>query len=249
LGGVFQKDKDWPFLNPIEIFSSGGSLVSGFEQKLNHYTCANFGVFDSLSGSMYTTLLGGISLYDYNPQTQTYSLDSLVPFVEDVNLVIRNIDGTYSEQALSTQLPGRIGANAKFIPNPNTSVYANGVIKFRNLVAGRNFIGYFFGGIRAVLPNITPSSANDILYRLYISPDFSIGIKTSSKESFDVHPNPTSDMVSINSSLTADSQLLDLNGKIVRIISKNQTSFSLVGLERGMYILHNAKGNAKIILN
>ncbi|MEW6469366.1 MAG: T9SS type A sorting domain-containing protein [Bacteroidota bacterium] len=193
-GGVFQYDVNLPYREPITVSSSGVSVNTAYQQAMSHYTCALIPIFDTLYEDMYVTFLGGISLYDYNPVSQTVTLDSLVPFISDITTLARRANGTVEEAVLPLQLSGLLGANAKFIYSSYQWTFPNDVIDFWRLPAQRTHIGYMFGGIRATGTNLLPSSVNDTLYRVYITPDFTISAdeKPGDISYLSTFPNPAS---------------------------------------------------------
>lgn len=193
-GGVFRYDKDLPFLNPVYIDESGAVTDNSFEQKMSQYTCSFFSAFNSADGSMHTTFLGGTSLYYYDEVSQMQIRDTLVPFINDVTTLTKKANGVSAEVISDTKMPALLGTNAKFIINPGIPKYDNGVIRL-NEISGKTFIGYVFGGIRAFLPNNTPSFPSEYIFKVHITPQ-TIGINTisaNSPGSFNLHqnfPNP-----------------------------------------------------------
>lgn len=173
-GGVFTHS-DLPFLNPVNIDNSGATVDFGFEQKMSQYTCAYLSAFNSTNGSMYTTFFGGTSLYYFNEPTGIQIRDSLVPFINDITTLKKSSSGISEELISPTIMPGLLGTNAKFILNPLIPHFDNGVIKL-NEISGSTFAGYIFGGIKAFLPNNTPSIPSDIILKIYIDPK-TIGIQ------------------------------------------------------------------------
>jgi hypothetical protein len=179
-GGVFRYGEDLPFFNPILLDGTGTTVTTGFDQQLNQYTTANMNLFDSTTNDMYTMFFGGTAMYYYDTISATIKVDSLVPFIDDISLVTRNSAGNFSETLYPVRMPGLLGTNAKFILNDNISQYDNGVIKFREINA-RTMVGYIFGGIKASEPNMGPSTANDIILKVYIRPSW-VGIENISSE-------------------------------------------------------------------
>lgn len=168
-GGVFKYNRDLPYLNPIYLEQSGNTVDLSFEQKMCQYTCSYLSAFNSNTGSMHTTFLGGTSLYYYNTISQQLEYDSLVPFIDDISTITRKSDGTSSEYLSQVRMPALLGTNAKFILNPSIAQTSNKIIKLNEL-SGRTFAGYVFGGIRALLPNNTPSFPSDYILKVYITP-------------------------------------------------------------------------------
>ncbi|MBX7044098.1 MAG: T9SS type A sorting domain-containing protein [Ignavibacteria bacterium] len=168
-GGVFRSYADLPFLNPVYIYPASAQVDYSFEQKIGQYTCAYMSAFDSQTGDMHTSLFGGMSLYSYYEQIDSLVYDSLVPFINDINTITKRADGTSVERLSSTRLPALLGTNAKFIISSDLPKFSNNVIKLSE-VTGRTFAGYIFGGIRALLPNNTPSYPSEYILRVFITP-------------------------------------------------------------------------------
>ena len=168
-GGVFKRNADLPFLNPINIDENGPYIDHSFEQKMSQYTCSYLSAFNSNTGSMHTTFLGGTSLYYYNEFTHMLQYDSLVPFIDDITTLTKNSSGVSDEKISVTRLPALLGTNAKFILNGSIPQFGNKVIKL-NEISGRTFAGIIYGGIRAILPNNTPSFPSDYILKVYITP-------------------------------------------------------------------------------
>ena len=168
-GGVFRYNQDLPYLNPINVEQTGYTVDHSFEQKMSQYTCSFLSAFNFNTGSMHTTFLGGTSLYFYNDITQQLTYDSLVPFIDDITTLTKKSDGTSSEYLSSVKMPALLGTNARFILDPSISQTDNKIIKLNEL-SGRTFAGYIFGGIRALLPNNTPSFPSDYILKVYITP-------------------------------------------------------------------------------
>lgn len=246
--GVFQKTVNWPWLQPIEIQANGSTLLN-YQQQMNHYKCFTIPIYDSLSQRMYSTFFGGMSLNDFNPQNNTIAQDSLVPFVTDVTTFRKDPNGYMEETVLPIQLPGYLGTNAVFVPREDISMYDNGVIRFRALPNQRTLVGYLFGGIRGTGTNLFPTTANDTVYRVFITPDLTPGFEEheGSISSFSVFPNPSNGIVritfSLNETTDAVMSVFDLTGKKVsevlnRKCNKGIDQFSWQsGLAPGMYIM------------
>jgi len=221
-GGVFQYEKNLPWRNPISIDVNGTAVNSAYEQIMSQYTCANFVLYDSTAKDLYTTFLGGISLYDYKPSTSTAELDTLVPFIQDITTFTEHSTGLCEEAVLPVQFSVRLGSNAKFVPNNAVPHFSNGVIKFRSLPATkRTLIGYMYGGIYSKISNLaaTQSWPNDTVYRIYVTPEFNLSIDgiQSDAISLSVFPNPVSEIVRIRCKLFLEEQIhlsvIDITGK------------------------------------
>lgn len=227
-GGVFKKTHNLPYLEPITISASGTSVNMGYQQLMSQYTCANIPVYDSLSQNMYSTLLGGISLYDYNPLSNTVNMDTLVPFISDITTMTTHSSGAVEETVMPVQLPGLLGSNAKFVLNQNIAHYSNEVVHIRNLPNTKTLAGYLYGGIRAHQGNFGTSAANDTIYRVYITPNnMPLGVsEVTGIEGLSLYPNPaqqsTTLLFTLKHAQTVSVELLDITGKTIATIANNE---------------------------
>ncbi len=253
--GVFRYNINLPFFQPVYINGSGIN-VDPYNQVMSHYTCAGIPAFDSVTNKMYTTFFGGIGMYDYNPQNNTVVVDSQVPFIRDITTMTRHQNGFTEERVLPVQLPGLLGSNAEFIIREDLPVYANGVIRLRDLPIQRILAGYIHGGIRANNPNITLSSANDTVYRIYITPDFTIGRPDSEFEigSMSFYPNPVHSGATLQFKLTKESSPIilihDVYGRLIKEQATERLAagaytlgIDLENLPAGIYVLSLRSGN------
>jgi hypothetical protein len=247
-GGVFRKQQNLPFREPITISAGGTTVNTAYQQVMSHYTCANIPVFDSVTGSMYSTFFGGISLYNYNSVTSLVELDTLVPFINDITTMTTHADGTVEETVLPVQLPGRLGSNAKFVLNMNSAHYTNEVIRIRDLPNTKTLAGYMLGGIRAQTANFGVSAANDTIYRIYITPNnIAIGIdELNTIQHAVIYPNPSKQSTTLFFSLSRDEKvrigIFDPAGKELQVISdrqqqkgNHQVSIDLSAFAAGIY--------------
>jgi hypothetical protein len=196
--GVFRKDADLPYLSPIQYNTNGTYTVdTSFDQNLNNYTCPLLPIFDSVQGTMYTVFFGGCSLYDYDPGTGNQTYDSLVPFVHDMSVMVHAVNGQWSQVPLQLQFPSWLGSNMKFVPLDTVPMYDNDVIRLRD-VQSRILVGYLYGGIQGTGPNDQPSMANDTIFRVYLTPDFTLlSSGEGSISRANVYPNPASDVLTV----------------------------------------------------
>ncbi|MCW3086348.1 MAG: hypothetical protein JWP12_3714 [Bacteroidetes bacterium] len=237
-GGVFQKTQNLPYREPILIQASGTTVNNSYQQFMSQYTCANIPAFDSVNANMYSTFLGGISLYDYNPGTNAVVADTNVPFISDITTMTMHAAGTTEETVLPLQLTGLLGANAKFVLNENVAHYVNGVINLRQLPATRVLVGYMLGGIRAQTGNFGSSTANDSIYRIYFTYDHTSGIdELTSIGNVTLYPNPASQSTTLLFTMKDAEKvrvtLTDITGKELMLIAEEQFQ----------------KGNQKITVN
>jgi hypothetical protein len=257
--GVFQKTGNYPWREPITI-QSNGVTVHTYQQTMNHYGCMNIPIYDSASQKMFVTFFGGISLNDYNPQTNTITQDTLIPFISDVTTFRKDPNGYMEETLLPLQLPGLLGANALFVPRTDVMTYANGVIRFRDLPNQRTLIGYMLGGIRASGTNLQPSTANDTVYRVFITPDlaFGIGDENSAVSLFNVFPDPFKNDARIQFSLAKEEEVditvYDLAGREAEFIMKKKCNAGIntfnwnTSLSAGMYLAELRAGHARKVI-
>lgn len=221
--GVFQKTADLPYTYPVTYSTQNGlSVDTGFHQLMNNYTCPILPIFDSIQGTMYTVFFGGMSLYYWDSVSNQLNRDSLIPFVKDISVVIRDAAGTYQQIRLPITMPGLKGTNMRFIPVETAPFSSNHVLRLRS-TTGRQLVGYLYGGIAANAPNRPNTTwANDTVYRVYLTPDLNLlGISESSRaEAYSIFPNPANERLILRNatSLPATAIITDANGRIVHKI-------------------------------
>ena len=238
-GGVFRKDSNLPFREPIKITASTTTVNFAYQQVMNHYTCALMPIYDSVAQKMYTTFFGGISLYTYNDTTGILSRDVDVPFVDDITTMAVSASGVTEETILPVKLSALLGSNAKFVPTKHLSSYSNEVIRIRDLPNTKVLAGYIFGGIRALTGNFGLSNANDTVYRVYITPNnTTVGLEELTFiQNTQLFPNPSNQNSTLLFTLKDNSlvniSLFDVAGKKVLAIANEEMQ----------------KGNQKININ
>ena len=248
-GGVFRKDTLAPFREPITIDAGGVNINFAYKQVMSQYTCAMIPIYDSATQNMYTTFLGGISLYDYNPVSHLVAKDTLVPFIKDVTTLTTHASGVVEETVLPVQMPGLLGSNAKFIPTQKVPSYPNEVIKIRAMANTKTLVGYLFGGIRAAQNNLGSSISNDTIYRVYITPNNNVGINeiTNSIQNTMLYPNPATQNTTLLFNLKSASEikitLSDITGKEIMLVAdeemqkgNQQININTSKLSPGIYI-------------
>lgn len=197
--GVFQKDADLPFLNAVNIDSSGYTVNDSFAQYYNHYHCAVLPIFSESANEMHTVFFGGIAQYydDNGVLTQ----DNNVPFVKTIARATRDADGIMSEYKLAVEMPGFLGAGSEFIVNQNLNLYNNEVVDFDLLENDTTLVGYIYGGINSTARNIffindgTQSSASSLIFKVRLIKNSTVGFDELNPQSTDdfmmqVFPNP-----------------------------------------------------------
>jgi hypothetical protein len=154
--GVFQIGVDLPFLYPVDIKASGHTPVTSFNQYLSNYHSAKVGLYDSVSNTMHSIFLGGMSQYKYI--NNVLIQDNNVPFVKTISRVSRDAAGNLQENVFTTEMPALLGASAEFIPNHSLPHYSNEVIKLSAITADSILAGHIVGGIFS--PQENPFSSN-----------------------------------------------------------------------------------------
>lgn len=222
-GGVFKSYVDLPYQEPVYIDQNGYTLDNSFQQKMMQYTSSLFLMFDSLTGKMFTTFVGGTSLYYHDEGSNTLVRDSLVPFIRDISTLTKASDGSSTEYIHALKLPVLVGTNSIIIPEMSLPQYSNGVIKLAAL-NGRVMIGYLFGGIRASVPNNGQTFPNDRIYKIYVtrSPFGITPIGSEIPERFSLgqnFPNPFNPTTQINFDIPAAGfvkiTVFDMLGRVV----------------------------------
>lgn len=228
--GVFQKTVDLPFLNCVNIDSSGYAINNSFSQYYNHYHCAVFPFYSDYYKEMNTVFFGGIA--QYYDLAGTLTQDNNVPFVNTIARVTRDASGNMAEYKLPIVMPTLLGAGSEFIPNLDLPIYHNGVLKADSLTQDTTLVGYIYGGISSSAPNIfftntgTQSSASSQIFKVYFIKKNTYSIHELNSEStgtlkMQVFPNPNKGDFKVTFNLTKRSnvklKLIDLNGKIIEI--------------------------------
>ncbi len=171
--GVFRPEANLPWLNTVDVKTSGYQAKSGFEQLLNAYHSANLPLYDAASGAMQTIFFGGISQF-YFDENNLLLNDYDVPFTKAVSVVTRSADGQMSEALLPLEMPGYLGAAAWFLPEANVPAFENGVLDFARLPQTKTLVGYLVGGIESSGGNIfwvntgAQSKASTRVFRVFI---------------------------------------------------------------------------------
>lgn len=238
--GVFQVDADLPFLNCVNIDSSGYVVNNSFAQYYNHYHCAVLPMHSESANEMHSVFFGGIAQYfdDGGVLTQ----DNNVPFVKTIARVTRDSDGNMAEFKLPIEMPALLGAGSEFIPNEELEYYENEVLKLDKLSKDTTLVGYIYGGINSSAPNIffindgTQSGASSQIFKVSIIKNTSLAVDELNTQSTDnfrmqVHPNPNEGefIVRFNLAQHIDVQIsiYNMNGQLI-------TKEELTGLSIGI---------------
>jgi len=242
--GVFQYEADWVWFNPVYVNETGYTMDEKFKQKLNAYTCPVMPVYDSVSQNYYATFFGGISQFYHNEVSDTIKEDLNVPFINDISTIIKYADGSTEQILEPIKFEALLGSNAVFILNGEVPHYSNEVIQLHKIY-GQNLAGYIFGGIDALVPNFTPSSASNRLFKVWIDYENPLGVMEEEIEEISIYPNPVTDVLVINNSSqnTINSyQLINNLGEIIytqnmEVLNDNTFLIDMKNLSAGIYFI------------
>lgn len=209
--GVFQRNVDLPFLNCVNIDSTGYKVNNAFTQFYNHYHCANLSAYSKSQNQMHTVFFGGIAQY-YDSEGILVQNNN-VPFVKTIARVTRNASGLMQEYKLPVEMPSLLGAGSEFIMDKNLSIFNNGVINLDDLTKDTTLLGYIYGGISSSGPNIfwinegTQSLACDRIFKVKLIKNAQLGIHMLNEQSsgalkLEVYPNQNPGYFMIKYTLT-----------------------------------------------
>lgn len=224
--GVFQPQADLPYLDCIDIDSSGMTPQPAFAQYYNHYQCPFLPVYSAQANAMHSVFFGGIA--QYFDQGGVLTQDNNVPFVPTIARVTRHSNGTMDETKLPVEMPSLLGAGAALIPIEGLPTSANQVLLLDQLSADTTLVGYIFGGISSPSanvflsgPNPNGTSATDQVFAVYLIRGGATGIEAPHNQSWgglhmQVLPNPGAGDLSVQFTLQAAGDvtvtLLDAQG-------------------------------------
>lgn len=195
-GGVFTKDQ-LNFSKPIYWTAQEPPRVDNtFEQKMSAYSCARMLFFDRSSLAMYTTFFGGISRWTWDPEadrpeiarkvgnkTSAVYLDGM-EWIDRISTLVRTPAGTSETVQAANRLPGYIGTNAAFLPEPGLKRIRPGIdiLDIEELRGKRTLVGYIYGGVRAFPREFpygddaplynsgnVPTKASDLILAVYVT--------------------------------------------------------------------------------
>jgi hypothetical protein len=256
--GVFQYNRDLPFLNCVNLDSSSYIVNNDFQQYFNHYHCPAIPIFSEQENQMHTLFFGGIA--QFYEEDGILVQDDNVPFVRTIARVTREQNGDMNEYRLPLEMPGLLGASAEFIPNLNLAHYPNKVFKLDELPTDTSLLGYIFGGIHSSALNIflpnqgTQSSASNTIYQIKIGGRHDLssvgpGLLEETGLRVVIYPNPSNGELNIDYFLAEEGDVqftvTDVSGRILKDIKitgqnsgTNTTTFRLDNQNwNGVYFL------------
>jgi hypothetical protein len=197
--GVFQTGVDLPFLNCVNIDSTGYVVNTAFAQYYNHYHCAHLPLYSQASNEMHTVFFGGIA--QFFDSAGILVQDNNVPFVKTIARVTRTAAGVMSEYKLPVEMPALLGAGSEFIPVETLPQYNNHVLRLDDFTSDTTMVGYIYGGISSTAANIfftntgSQSSASSQVFRVYVIKNGDAGTHQLNQQStgtlqMQVYPNP-----------------------------------------------------------
>lgn len=226
--GVFQVGVDLPYLNCVNIDSTGHTVNNAFSQYYNHYHCAHIPIYSASNNEMHTVFFGGIA--QYYDSLGILVQDNNVPFVKTIARVTRDASGTMAEYKLPIEMPSLLGAGSEFIPVENLPNYNNEVLKLDDFIADTTLVGYIYGGISSTAANIfftntgTQSSASSQIFKVFLIKNSTVGIHELNTQSIgtlqmQVYPNPNNGnfMVRFNLKNSSNVKVIihDASGKLL----------------------------------
>ena len=252
--GVFQYEADWVWFNPVYIDESGYVMDEKFKQKLNAYTCPVMPVYDSVTQNYYATFFGGISQFYHNEVSDTIKEDMNVPFINDISTVIKYPDGATEQILEPIKFDALLGSNAVFILNEEIPHYENEVIQLHKIY-GETLAGYIYGGIDALVPNFTPSSASNRLFKVWVNYANPLGLSETQTGGLILYPNPASNEIVIDNQSQKTIYFYQVINNLGEIISAQHINLSkgttitirLENLTTGIYFIKLTSEDGSIV--
>ncbi|HLP51000.1 MAG TPA: T9SS type A sorting domain-containing protein [Chitinophagales bacterium] len=258
--GVFQKNTLLPYFTPIEIYKDTVIVRNDFNQNLSQYHSAVCGLYDSTNFLQHNIFFGGMSMYYMDTLTQSTVTDSLIPFVQTISDVARDIDMNYHEINAGIKMPALLGTNAYFLYEPGIPMVRKHFVHL-NVLPHHQRLGYIIGGIESPELNISftdpsLSFASARVFEVYL--DTIQGPSALAEVSNDVlnfyaYPNPASNKIQVEFELKKNEQvkieLLDMKGALVKQVCNQQ--FTSGKQKLPLYVGDIAKGvyNCVITVN
>lgn len=188
-GGVFTPDVGvWTV--PVEISRHGYPQMSNpyhkttFKQSMNHYACANLGLYSKKNKAMHTVLFGGIS-YGFIVDGQ-FEFDDEIPFINQITTITRDKYGHYTQYLMDASYPvipstgpnpGNpllFGAEAHLFLADGIPIFTDGVLDLDAMGSTPFVVGHIVGGVQSTVPNtttITDSQASPHIFKVTVFPN------------------------------------------------------------------------------
>jgi hypothetical protein len=253
-GGVFRPDAALPFYNPVYITENQPvGIDASYEQLFSQYTCPTVPLYNTSDSTMYTLFFAGLSTHYVDQSTQEIRYDERVPFIRDITTFCRKADGTSLEYVMPQKFDALLGTNMIFTLDANAPHFANEVLNLQQMTA-KTFVGYLFGGIKAEIPNLTPSSASNRMFKVFVTPKPS----TSTTDAYQmplarVAPNPfgfeTPIVLDLAESVSR-AMLMDARGVRLLELDTDLTALNshLSQLRSGIYFLQLSDGSRQQVI-
>jgi hypothetical protein len=202
-GGVFKGGRMEGFLNPVFIGSGSKTVTLTANtttfQWLSQYSAAGIQVFDNRggSGTIYTTLFGGISQFYWDNTTNSLKHDAPnlsqgidgLPFINSVSTLKMSTSSDTGNQYLhvgQTMPPAAAvsmcsastgsvpapygGTESEFVIASNIPLATPGVLQLSGITS-TTVIGYLVGGIASTAPYPgSATCASDMLFQVTLNP-------------------------------------------------------------------------------
>lgn len=200
-GGVFKGGRYEGFLNPVFIGSGSKTVTltpnTTTFQWLSQYSAGGIQLFDNRSGTIYTTLFGGISQFYWDSATSSLKHDALnlsqgidgLPFINSVSTLKMATSNDTGNQYLhvgqtmppATAVPmcaastGSVagtygGTETEFVIASNIPLATPGVLQLSGITS-TSVIGYLVGGIAATAPYPgSATCASNMFYKVTLNP-------------------------------------------------------------------------------
>lgn len=249
--GVFRKNADLPFFTPIEIYPDTVIVRNDFNQNLSQYHSAVCALYDSINFLQHHIFFGGMSMYYIDTLTQQQVADSMVPFVQTISDVARDVDLNYHEINAGIRMPALLGTNAYFLYDAAVPMFRKNFVHLNHL-AQHHRIGYIVGGIESPELNISVtdpslSFASSRVFEVYIDTMLTALPEISNEVlNFVAYPNPASGQIQIEFELLRSqkvkAELLDMKGVLVKEIcyqnlnaGKQKFLLNMESFSKGIY--------------
>lgn len=249
--GVFRKGTLLPYLNCIDIYDTIYRVRNDFNQNMNQYHSAVCALYDSANITQHNLMFGGMSMYYMDTASSTKRTDSLIPFVQTITDVVRNLDNDYFEYDAGIRMPALLGTNAYFMVNDTLPRFKAHFIHLNHL-GNSTLLGYIVGGIESPELNISNtdpslSFASTNVYEVHLDRTV-VGMREVNNEvlNFYCYPNPAKDYTDIQFELNEGKQvkieLCDATGKVLSevcnrslISGKQKLRLDMLSYPSGVY--------------